>query len=185
MGGTQTDPPKLIARIYWVGYIATTSRMRTRANSLAAAALLLVVAGRSASAFRTQTPTNTLPGRTFAARTGSLQEASASVGADSAILAEEERVEESTVAGGGSRKKKLSVLLCPAQFCVPADYKELLGAIREEVSEEVEIVAATTAPLSRNDWIKVARQLPTKNFLEATLSVPETLGWYFQAIEDG
>lgn len=170
--------------------------MRTRTTSHAATvALLFVVAGRSVSAFRTLAPTNTLPGRTFVTRVGSVASdgIEASVDVDSAIVVDgdsdasltaDEQVQQSSVADIGSRKKKLCVLLCPAQFCVPADYEELLGAIREEASEDVEVVAATTAPLSRNDWIKVARQLPT-NFLEGKLSVPETLGWYFSAIEDG
>ena len=167
---------------------------RTRTTSLsAAAALLFVVAGRSASAFLTSA--HAFPGRTFVTRVGSVtgDGIEVSVDADSVISAEDDSVvagipadeQVQEAADSGSRNKKLSVLVCPAQFCVPADYEELLGAIREEASEDVEIVVTATAPLSRNDWIKVARQLPTKSFIEANLSVKITLDWYFQAIEDG
>lgn len=38
--------------------------------------------------------------------------------------------------------------------------------------------------LSRWDWIKVARQLPTLDFVRATLPVRATLYWYFEAIEE-
>jgi hypothetical protein len=41
------------------------------------------------------------------------------------------------------------------------------------------------APLPRTEWIKVARALPTRAFLEAKLPVHSTLKWYFDAIEDG
>jgi triacylglycerol esterase/lipase EstA (alpha/beta hydrolase family) len=49
----------------------------------------------------------------------------------------------------------------------------------------VEIVATRVAPLPRTEWIKVAKQLPTKNFIDANLSVKVTLDWYFEAIERG
>jgi alpha-beta hydrolase superfamily lysophospholipase len=39
------------------------------------------------------------------------------------------------------------------------------------------------APLPRTEWIKVAKQLPTKQFLNAELDVRVTLDWYFEALE--
>lgn len=82
------------------------------------------------------------------------------------------------------QKKKMAVLLCPAQFCVPVDYTDLLEAIQSG-HEDVDVVATRVAPLPRTEWIKVAKQLPTKAFLDAELSVPVTLDWYFDAIEEG
>lgn len=38
-------------------------------------------------------------------------------------------------------------------------------------------------PLNRLDWIKVARELPTMEFLQAKLPVRPTLYWYFEAIK--
>lgn len=80
--------------------------------------------------------------------------------------------------------KNVSILLCPAQFCVPADYDDILQDLRETLPEGI-VSHALTVPLSRTDWIKVARQLPTKEFLTAELPVEETLRWYFAAIEQG
>ena len=86
-------------------------------------------------------------------------------------------------------KKRVAVLLCPAQFCVPLDYTELLDTIQSSLSSSsqhnVEIVATRVAPLPRTEWIKVAKQLPTKNFIDANLSVRVTLDWYFEAMERG
>jgi hypothetical protein len=86
--------------------------------------------------------------------------------------------------------KKVSVLLCPAQFCVPADYEELFDNIRKTRTERIAngenlpaIGTCRVSPLPRTEWIKVARQLPTRNFLDATLSAKTTLGWYFDAME--
>lgn len=47
-----------------------------------------------------------------------------------------------------------------------------------------DVVASRVAPLPRTEWIKVARQLPTKRFIDAELDVGVTLDWYFDAIED-
>jgi len=86
-----------------------------------------------------------------------------------------------------SRRRRTAILLCPAQFCVPADYATLLDDMRararDDPTSEIDIVAARVAPLPRTEWIKVARQLPTRDFLDATLSSKTTLGWYFDAIE--
>jgi pimeloyl-ACP methyl ester carboxylesterase len=85
------------------------------------------------------------------------------------------------------RRRRTAILLCPAQFCVPADYATLLDDMRartrDDPTSEVDIVAARVAPLPRTEWIKVARQLPTRDFFDATLSAKTTLGWYFDAIE--
>ena len=92
----------------------------------------------------------------------------------------------SSVDEGGTeeKKRKMAVLLCPAQFCVPVDYTELLDTIKSEHTN-VDIVSTRVAPLPRTEWIKVARQLPTKDFIDANLSVKRTLDWYFEAIEVG
>ena len=78
--------------------------------------------------------------------------------------------------------RNISILVCPAQFCVPADYDDILQDLRETLPG---IGHALTVPLSRTDWIKVARQLPTKEFFTAELPVEETLRWYFASIEQG
>ena len=79
---------------------------------------------------------------------------------------------------------RVSILVCPAQFCVPDDYQVLFQNLR---STECNVQVGTTivAPLPRTEWIKVAKQLPTKNFWDATLPVHETLSWYFDAMESG
>lgn len=82
------------------------------------------------------------------------------------------------------KKKKMAVLLCPAQFCVPLDYTDLLDTIQSQ-HIDVDVVAVRTTPLPRTEWIKVAKQLPTKDFLDANLSVKVTLDWYFDALEVG
>ena len=82
------------------------------------------------------------------------------------------------------KKKRMAVLLCPAQFCVPVDYTDLLETIQAEHGD-VDVVATRVAPLPRTEWIKVAKQLPTKDFIDANLSVKVTLDWYFEAIEQG
>lgn len=82
--------------------------------------------------------------------------------------------------GGG---RKVSILVCPAQFCVPADYEVLFDMIKKEIGAEY-VGTCMTAPLPRTEWIKVARSLPTEAYLSATLPVYSTLSWYFDAIED-
>jgi pimeloyl-ACP methyl ester carboxylesterase len=85
------------------------------------------------------------------------------------------------------------VLVCPAQFCVPEDYNDLFdnlsqwqqaGKEESSGSSEIEIATCRVAPLPRTEWIKVARQLPTRAFFEGRLPVVETLSWYFDAIEE-
>lgn len=95
-------------------------------------------------------------------------------------------------------KRKIAILLCPAQFCVPADYETFLtdistyfGKADTESSSnnasavDIEIVAARVAPLPRTEWIKVAKQLPTLDFINGNLSVRKTLDWYFHAMDKG
>lgn len=82
-------------------------------------------------------------------------------------------------------KSRVAVLLCPAQFCVPADYDILLKNLRKQTrdADAPEIGTCRVAPLPRTEWIKVARNLPTRSFLEAKLPVHSTLSWYFEAME--
>ena len=92
------------------------------------------------------------------------------------------------------KTRKVSILLCPAQFCVPEDYEVLWDELRtqqhqhqQQQQQQTTTIIATTlvAPLSRTDWIKVAKALPTSAFLNGQLPVHSTLDWYFDAIEQG
>ncbi|GAX28397.1 hypothetical protein FisN_4Hh059 [Fistulifera solaris] len=86
------------------------------------------------------------------------------------------------------QRRRVSVLLCPAQFCVPDDYSDFfdrLSLLSQTDPSMAEIGTCRVAPLPRTEWIKVAKQLPTTEFFEARLNVPKTLDWYFQAIEKG
>jgi triacylglycerol esterase/lipase EstA (alpha/beta hydrolase family) len=40
-------------------------------------------------------------------------------------------------------------------------------------------------PLSRRDWIKVSKQLPTAQFWNGQLENHKTLDWYFEKLEEG
>jgi len=84
-----------------------------------------------------------------------------------------------------SKEKRVAVLLCPAQFCVPADYVDLFENLKklDRGDDAPEIGTCRVAPLPRTEWIKVARNLPTRSFLEAKLPVHSTLSWYFDAME--
>jgi hypothetical protein len=85
----------------------------------------------------------------------------------------------------GPRKKtgKVAIIVCPAQFCVPDDYQVLFDNLRD-VPELSNIVGTCmVAPLPRTEWIKVAKKLPTQDFLQANLPVHDTLNWYFDALE--
>ena len=86
------------------------------------------------------------------------------------------------------RTKRVSLLVCPAQFCVPDDYQVLFANLRNHLgnnNSSIEIGSTIVAPLPRTEWIKVAKHLPTRNFWDATLPVHETLDWYFDAMENG
>jgi hypothetical protein len=81
---------------------------------------------------------------------------------------------------------RVSILVCPAQFCVPDDYLPLfdnLKALESKGGLTTSIGSFRVAPLPRTEWIKVARQLPTKAFLDGCLPVAKTLGWYFDAMD--
>jgi len=73
---------------------------------------------------------------------------------------------------------KTAVLICPAQFCVPADYSELITSLQNRG-----IGKCVVADLPRTEWIKVASHLPSEDFLNADLKVEKTLDWYFQGME--
>lgn len=92
--------------------------------------------------------------------------------------AQQQQPEEEQRGGGGP----LSILLCPAQFCVPADYNVLFENLRKELGND-RIRSCRVAPLPRTEWIKVAKSLPTMDYINAELSVFQTLDWYFVAIE--
>jgi len=86
--------------------------------------------------------------------------------------------------------RKVSILLCPAQFCVPEDYQLLWDELRKQhhhyLQTSTTIIGTTlVAPLSRTDWIQVAKALPTSAFFNGRLPVHSTLDWYFDAIEQG
>ena len=86
-----------------------------------------------------------------------------------------------------SSTTRTAILVCPAQFCVPDDYQVLFENLRTTSTpgwDPTNTLGPTVvAPLPRTEWIKVAKQLPTRNFLEAKLAVHETLDWYFDAID--
>lgn len=77
--------------------------------------------------------------------------------------------------------RKTAVLICPAQFCVPVDYTELIVSLKSRNSN---IGTCAVADLPRTEWIKVASHLPSQDFLNANLKVDKTLDWYFEAIEN-
>ena len=100
-------------------------------------------------------------------------------------LVVENRIETTSESKSGT--KRVSILLCPAQFCVPVDYKSFFETLKtksETYPNLIDIGTCRVAPLPRTEWIKVAKQLPTKNFFDSTLKPNETLHWYFDAIEE-
>lgn len=105
-----------------------------------------------------------------------------------------------TTASASKSSSRVAILVCPAQFCVPDDYQVLFDNLAEWHSETINsssdsdddsntnripptIGTTLVAPLPRTEWIKVAKQLPTRAFLEARLPVAETLSWYFEAMD--
>jgi PGAP1-like protein len=90
-----------------------------------------------------------------------------------------------------SKRRRVAILVCPAQFCVPADYESLFTVLKEQIYNDncssndsiTTIGSCEVCHLPRTEWIKVAQQLPTMNFVTAQLPVEPTLYWYFQAIE--
>lgn len=83
---------------------------------------------------------------------------------------------------GLSSTNRISVLVCPAQFCVPIDYEVLFDNLKKEMGAE-QLGTCRVAPLPRTEWIKVAKSLPTKDYLDGTLKNHKTLSWYFEAME--
>lgn len=86
-------------------------------------------------------------------------------------------------------KSKTCVLICPAQFCVPADYIDLVQHVQQISSasgnsKNTSIGCCKVAPLPRTEWIKVAKQIFSKDFFRGTLRARITLDWYFAAMED-
>ena len=77
----------------------------------------------------------------------------------------------------------MAIIVCPAQFCVPDDYEVLFDNIRNDPEVSDIVGTCMVAPLPRTEWIKVAKKLPTQDFLQANLPVHDTLNWYFDALE--
>ena len=90
-----------------------------------------------------------------------------------------------TASSQTTSKQKVAVLLCPAQFCVPEDYTDFWPTLRQTLANgPIQLAdSSRVVPLSRLDWIKVAQQLPTMDFVQAQLPVRPTLYWFFDAIE--
>lgn len=151
-------------------------------SALLVAVLSVVVSPEMTLAFTP--PSRRIPSTIYhGSRTSSLL-ASSSVDAESDVDTTNVNKSTTTTSSASSTKKKMAVLLCPAQFCVPVDYTDLLTTIQSDL-QDVDIIATRVAPLPRTEWIKVAKQLPTKDFLDANLSVKITLDWYFDAMEQG
>ena len=63
--------------------------------------------------------------------------------------------------------------------------KEQSSNSEEVESNNFEIGTCVVCDLPRTEWFKVAKQLPTRAFLDGNLDVRLTLDWYFNAIEKG
>ena len=84
------------------------------------------------------------------------------------------------------KSRRVAIVLCPAQFCVPDDYQEFFAQLIKLTESDPtlpEIGTCRVAELPRTEWIKVAKKLPTLDFLQAKLPVYSTLNWYFDGIE--
>lgn len=139
------------------------------------AALLAVGTSFTFNLSRPRLTSNTFPGNNW-------QPLASSTDLDGSVDISIKEASEFEKNSNQSTKKKVAILICPAQFCVPIDYAELMDTIQSELTN-VDVIATRVAPLPRTEWIKVAKQLPTKNFIDANLSVRVTLDWYFDAIE--
>jgi hypothetical protein len=89
------------------------------------------------------------------------------------------------------RRKRVSILICPAQFCVPSDYDTMIQDLQEffrhgdaAESRSVELGTCRVVTLPRTEWIKVAKSLPTKEYIDGTLLTRKTVPWYYNAMED-
>lgn len=101
------------------------------------------------------------------------------------------------------KRRTISILLCPAQFCVPDDYDVLWDELKrlqqgqhpapapapssfnDFEQESITIGTTVVAPLSRNQWLQVSKAALTPEFFSSQLKVHSTLDWYFQAMEEG
>jgi hypothetical protein len=70
--------------------------------------------------------------------------------------------------------KRVPLILCPAQFGVPADYEEIVGLLRTRGFETY------VAPLSRLDWLRIVPSTDLKDYLAAELKPSKTLGFYYK-----
>jgi hypothetical protein len=117
--------------------------------------------------------------------TSSLGNAKPSLALNVATDGELEPVTAKERTSQSAKSSKVAVLLCPAQFCVPVDYEVLFENLKKvERADGPQIATCKVAPLPRTEWIKVAKSLPTKAYLEGNLPVDKTLSWYFDAIEN-
>ena len=91
--------------------------------------------------------------------------------------------DNATVQAPRKKTGKVAIIVCPAQFCVPDDYEVLFDNIRNDLEVSDIVGTCMVAPLPRTEWIKVAKKLPTQDFLQANLPVHDTLNWYFDALE--
>jgi ferredoxin-like protein FixX len=113
----------------------------------------------------------------------SIQLKSSKIISVSATKEEEEQQQQESTQEQKHRhcRNKISILVCPAQFCVPDDYNILFDDLHSD--DTIEIGTCVVCQLPQTEWIKVAKQLPTINFVQGTLNVPKTLDWYFISIE--
>lgn len=91
-----------------------------------------------------------------------------------------------TTDASSSSQTNLAVLICPAQFCVPADYDDVCRTLVSSSQQQPPTIqSCTTVPLTRADWLRVTKQLPTRAYLQGELPVATTLRFYMDAIERG
>lgn len=85
-----------------------------------------------------------------------------------------------------AKVKPVAVLVCPAQFCVPADYEAFLHTLQQNAPPNLSISSSSrVARLPRTEWIKVTKQILSTDFFSANLDNSKTLSWYFDAIDQG
>ena len=160
----------------------TTGMGARRQNILSAVALSIFVASIESFCLRTTpVPRLKMQGKSFLKRdlrAFSTTESSSS----STIKITDGNTTTNEAAQNSNPADRVAVIVCPAQFCVPEDYIVLEENLKSFLGDD-KISTVKVAPLPRTEWIKVAKQLPTKNFLDATLPVYKTLDWYFEAIE--
>lgn len=122
------------------------------------------------------------------------------ISSDSSLASTTDSLEESTKSSASASSasssslpdRKIALLLCPAQFCVPEDYCDLWDTLPShvEISEGDDSTTTTrvavdkdssrVVPLSRRDWIKVSKQLPTKKLFRRESSSSRNFGLVFR-----